>query len=163
MKFIDLTGKRFGNWVVIEDKPTGESNPTVTVKCDCGNVFTRVKHNVKRGGKCHKCRKLQNYERLVGQKNNYLTVIDHDKEQVSKLLCRCDCGNTTWTERWQWRTGHKKSCGCMHGNLVTIDGVTKNISNWSKVLGVSRERGRILHKKGLLECRVREHNKRCES
>ena len=56
---------------------------------------------------------------LIGQRNNYLTVIGYGKDMWgSQLICRCDCGNITLTKRVFWERGKVKSCGCKHDELI---------------------------------------------
>lgn len=55
---------------------------------------------------------------LTGQKFGRLTVLklDHIKRQ-SYWLCKCDCGKETISTSGDLRSGHKKSCGCLHDDL----------------------------------------------
>lgn len=51
MKFIDITGKRFGRLVVIKRGenhtfPSGQTRPTWICKCDCGNTITTFARNL---------------------------------------------------------------------------------------------------------------------
>ena len=52
----------------------------------------------------------------VGTKKYRLTVIGRlspDKYGKAKFLCKCDCGNETTILGNEFRTGKKKSCGCL--------------------------------------------------
>jgi hypothetical protein len=49
---------------------------------------------------------------LEGKKFNLLTVIEYLGN--SKWLCRCDCGNLKIAYGSDIKSGHTKSCGCLH-------------------------------------------------
>lgn len=57
-----------------------------------------------------------NPEDYIGRKNYKLTVIGYEKPESGgrlKLLCKCDCGNTTLCFPYQFKSGDVKSCGCL--------------------------------------------------
>ena len=56
----------------------------------------------------------KNYEVLIGQKFERLTVLEIIKVKNShtKARCVCDCGNEITTQVQYLLTGHTKSCGC---------------------------------------------------
>lgn len=58
-------------------------------------------------------------ENYIGQKNNFLTVIDikPNKDNKNWFLCRCDCGNTKLVKPTYWERGTIKSCGCYAKSL----------------------------------------------
>lgn len=47
--FIDLTGKRFGRWVVLEKAESDKNNAMWLCKCDCGNIKIVYGGNIKNG------------------------------------------------------------------------------------------------------------------
>ena len=53
---------------------------------------------------------------LIGQKFNYLTVIDGPfcEGKYKKWLCQCDCGNIKKVQGNNLKSGMTKSCGCLH-------------------------------------------------
>ncbi len=57
-----------------------------------------------------------------GEKFNELTVIDIDKDKSKPGLifykCKCSCGNIISVRSYCLRTGHTKSCGCLHNELL---------------------------------------------
>ena len=66
---------------------------------------------------------------LTGKKFNRLTVLKRvENNNCGKVcwFCKCDCGNETIVESQNLRTGHTKSCGCIH---------TEQISKMGKVYG----------------------------
>lgn len=55
---------------------------------------------------------------LTGQKFGRLTAVKLDRvERCAYWLCKCDCGKETIATSGSLRTGHKKSCGCLHDDL----------------------------------------------
>ena len=61
---------------------------------------------------------------LINKKYNKLAVIGELKEKDkfgNKLwICQCDCGNTTIVSTHNLVSGHKKSCGCLHKEVLSV-------------------------------------------
>lgn len=58
---------------------------------------------------------------LTGQRFGRLTVTEQAenyKHGYSFWLCRCDCGNTTIVRGTDLNSGHIKSCGCLHQEIL---------------------------------------------
>ena len=55
-------------------------------------------------------------EEIIGKKYNKLTVIEFVGvvKRNKTWLCKCDCGNYTTLSTNVLKTGHAKSCGCIH-------------------------------------------------
>ena len=71
---------------------------------------------------------------LVNQVFNRLTVLE-DSKQRSKSgsvlwKCQCECGNITLSTGSELKSGHKKSCGCLHKEQITELG-KQNLINLS--------------------------------
>ena len=64
---------------------------------------------------------------ITGQRFGRLTVVK--RYDVTRWLCRCDCGNETYSDSYQLRKGITKSCGCLQkelcGNQHRKHGFTK--------------------------------------
>ena len=121
-KLIDMTGKRIGNFVVIERVV----NPSLTrtrwlCLCDCGNYFEcdgatlrRKEHPIC----CSKCaddmRHKHKAKDLTGMTFGHLKVIGVEKDEKGcyRQLCQCDCGNTVFVKSYSLLCGATKSCGC---------------------------------------------------
>lgn len=59
---------------------------------------------------------------LTGQKFGKLTVIKYlglDKGKHSLWLCQCKCGKQTKVNTCHLKSGHTKSCGCLHKEVVS--------------------------------------------
>lgn len=71
-KLIDLTGKRFGSWTVLERHPENyqcdyetHTVPQWICRCDCGTVSVVLGNNL-RSGASTCCRKCREDKRMVG-------------------------------------------------------------------------------------------------
>lgn len=49
---------------------------------------------------------------LTNQRFNFLIAIEPDKQDKTKWICKCDCGNIKSISTSDLRRGHTKSCGC---------------------------------------------------
>lgn len=60
---------------------------------------------------------------LINKKYNKLAVIGELKEKDkfgNKLwICQCDCGNNAIVSTHNLVSGHKKSCGCLHKEVLS--------------------------------------------
>lgn len=71
---------------------------------------------------------MNQQEELIGKKFNSLMVMSyHSKIKYDKkYLCQCDCGNLKVVVGHKIKSGHTKSCGCLHfktmSKLSTVHG-----------------------------------------
>lgn len=162
-----VVGKRFGSVTVVKAPTKGFGNYTVV--CDCGRKSQRgdIKNLVRRGrGQCSFCQRKTLTEAGVGEERNGVRLL---KRYPNNLLLFClTCKKTYTASRHSWITRKKnKSMGCqtctqmasrgLRGAHVTVDGVSKNLTGWGKLLGLTRERMRQLNVAGKLEERVRKY------
>lgn len=58
---------------------------------------------------------------IIGQKNNYLTIIGEDRDKAGRkyVTVKCDCGNIKRIQYGHWKSGKIKSCGCMRLQLLS--------------------------------------------
>ena len=93
-------------------------------QCECGNICEATGKEM-RASKivscgCSKIERLKTLHAvdLIGQKYGKLTVIRKTNERTAtgKVIweCRCDCGNTKFTNTSSLQTGKTKSCGCLN-------------------------------------------------
>ena len=160
-KYIDLTGKRFGHWTVIErDDSIAKKNIYWKCLCDCGTIRS-VAGTSLRGGISVSCgcdkdlktsiRTKSNVENLAGQRFGYWTVLKQDlSENVSskrgaRLICQCDCGNEKSVLGYALRLGRSTSCGCKSSSSHIID-LTGN--RYGKLLVERRDDREYNDKKG---------------
>lgn len=119
-----LIGQRFGHLTVIDEEygvQCGNRKRTIcTCICDCGNIVKRVKDTLNSNKICScGCARKEIADHYMamdveGKKINKLTVIHEYKELTPrKVLCRCDCGNSTIILKSEFLSGGTKSCGCL--------------------------------------------------
>lgn len=67
----------------------------------------------------------RNREELIDQRFGRLVVLAYagdefiGKDNNSKYICRCDCGNTVMVGQGKLKGGHTKSCGCLQREKAT--------------------------------------------
>ena len=128
-RVIDLTGKRYGRWTVIERAGYKGKDISWKCKCDCGTI-SEVQGNSLRSGGTMSCGCLArelNSKRLkeiykpkpiidLSEKRfGKLVAIDiavHEKGKHIKWNCICDCGNKIIANGVYLTNGSKTHCGC---------------------------------------------------
>lgn len=123
----DLTGQRFGRWIVIERaedavRPNGNRKTRWLCKCDCGAVKPVLADKLVSGEStscgCYaiEYRSERYAEDLTGQRFNHLLVLERvgnvDNNAHVAWLCLCDCGNHTIVRSASLKSQHIQSCGC---------------------------------------------------
>ena len=70
-------------------------------------------------------------EDLTGKKFGRLTVMSRAKNCKNYAMwnCRCDCGNEIAVRTSSLKSGHTKSCGCYHRDVVSKANTTHGHSN----------------------------------
>jgi len=118
MNFENLSGKRFGRFVVLKQ---GCKRPNVkttfwTCQCDCGNVKEVMASSLKNGDSksCGCLRKQLLFKDLSGKRFGRLLVVKLDRidHKGTFFECKCDCGNIKSIR--SNCLGATKSCGCLH-------------------------------------------------
>lgn len=132
MPVIDMTGKKFNHWTVIERAPNNKSGDAMWLcECDC-EEHTRqiVKGSSLRSGHSKSCGCLKkattaetgrkNSKNLVGQKFGLLTVLEKGESKNYKVYWKCQCSceekNIVFIPTDKLLSGHTKSCGCLTRN-----------------------------------------------
>ena len=130
MAVIDLTGKKFNHWTVLERAKNDKSgNAMWLCECDCEQHIQKiVKGSSLRSGHSKSCGCLKkqvaaelgrnNAKNLLGQKFGKLKVIQkaESKNYRAYWVCECECGNSTIVSTDKLISGHTKSCGCLTWN-----------------------------------------------
>ena len=119
----DLTGQRFGRWLVIEKSK--ESGKCVC-ECDCGTIRAVAKHSLKIGESIScGCYKKEFTSALMtkdlsGKKFGQLFVENRVGTHINKSgvknatwNCRCDCGHYKTVKSCDLVSGKVSSCGCI--------------------------------------------------
>ena len=133
---IDLTGKQFGEWTVLEKaqkKRPGSGNSFWVCQCSCGTIKEICGTDLRKG-KTLKCRshfaknknpKIEKAKKFgplgstikdeTGNRYFKLTVqsFAYTKNGKAYWNCLCDCGKTTGVSGNALRNGDIKSCGCL--------------------------------------------------
>ena len=118
----DLSNQRFGRLIVLreDDKDTKKC----ICKCDCGNIVSVNKSNLKRGfttscGCYHTEVVSKQRNDLTGKRFGRLTVVERvdNKDDAVRYLCRCDCGNEVVVRAASLMANFTKSCGCLKNEL----------------------------------------------
>lgn len=117
---MDLTGKQFGRWHVLERIP--EKGPAqYRCRCQCGTERVVAARNLKAGTStscgCWTRERVRASVRLdlTGQKYGKLVVLQEARPAQngeSRWHCRCDCGEECDVLTRSLRSGKRTSCGC---------------------------------------------------
>ena len=115
----DLTGQRFGRWIVLEYDKNGRWK----CKCDCGTIRSVQKSSLIKGLSkscgCYKRERTSQVKKkdLTGKRFNSFIVLGDDgtrtKDGHIKWKCRCDCGRIHYVDTGNLTQGKVKSCGCV--------------------------------------------------
>lgn len=119
---IDLKGKRYGRLTVLELTAERKRNGAAVWKChcDCGKEVNVSSGNLNRGAttSCG-CGRIEN---LIGKRFGKLTVVESGQKTGNGdgafWYCRCDCGNYCEVHANKLKSGHTRSCGCAHNDLI---------------------------------------------
>lgn len=119
---MELTGQTFNYWRVL--RPSDGKKYYYDCEClKCGKVYSVYQSTLKNGkGKmCQNCaRKAQSesqrivHDEIIGKRFGRLVVTDWTtKNNRTRYICQCDCGNQMTTSYDQLNRGKTKSCGCL--------------------------------------------------
>lgn len=123
-------GQKFGRWTVVEDQKYTFIRK-VLCECQCGNRRATSVHNLK-SGRSKSCGCLsrevlansgtqrRKHHLNPGDKFGRLTIINADR--YAKVVCQCECGNTTTVTASNLYGGTTRSCGCLHHDLIVALG-----------------------------------------
>jgi len=119
----DLKGKKFGRLTVEELTEQRKSNGGAVWKCrcECGNYIYASANNLirKTTASCGCIRR----EDLSGQRFGNLYVLRLGSRsgtgKGSFWICRCNCGKDCEVHAHKLKSGHTRSCGCLHNEAVS--------------------------------------------
>ncbi len=129
VKTKDITGKRYGHLTVISKIPTTGTFSRWRCKCDCGNNFECDSPNLLRGSGKQSCGCLQGFyiskskfkQIPIGTKFGDLIIVGEGKlsgrwknHKGLFFRCKCKCGKEIDINGSYLRSGHTRSCGCLH-------------------------------------------------
>lgn len=122
----DLTNKRFGDLLVLEEAPKigNDHHLAWLCQCDCGTTIVVRGFQLTTGKKTHCGCQTSNVIDLTGKKFGRLTVIKFgglDKYKNALWSCLCDCGNEIVVNGSSLRNELTKSCGCLKLEMNAAD------------------------------------------
>lgn len=123
-----MTGLKFGRLTVIEidgERKPGR-HPKWKCVCDCGNTTTKTATALRNGREPSCGCATRDFQRkkndLAGKKFGRLTVLQPVDTSNSKRHiiwnCVCECGKNNKVSGTDLRSGHVRSCGCLHSEIV---------------------------------------------
>lgn len=125
MKRLELTGKKFGRWLVLECVGANRSRNSVwKCRCDCGVekdiLSTSLVVGLSKSCGCYnsECLSIRSKEDLLNKRFGRLKALyEEGRNKQSRVLwlCECDCGRKTSVPANHLKSGHTTSCGCYRG------------------------------------------------
>ncbi len=116
MKKIDLTGKSFGDLVVIEEiNDRCKKSVMWKCRCKCGNIINVSSGNLL-SGNSKSCGCRNRTKDLTNMRFGKLVALYRTTEIGSRRpmwMCKCDCGNLCEVGRYDLESGGTRSCGCL--------------------------------------------------
>ena len=159
-KLVDLTGRIFGQFTVIERvKIPGEHESHWKCKCTCGNEIIVIAGNLKKGTSkscgctAHERSAAARVIDLTGKQFGALTVLymnDRDFSSRISWHCKCECGNECDVDANNLSSEHTKSCGCRRkeipSELFSKDLTGQVFGYLTAIKPVGRKNSRIVWK-----------------
>lgn len=133
MKIIDLTGRRYGDFTIIDRIRTENDKYHKWIcRCICGNEIILDSYyirNVWKGTDCG-CKTT-----LVGKTFGKLKIIEKVGKKINTLsnyICQCECGKFRTYRATYLLYGKVKSCGCARIHTARNNGLTVAFNTYRK-------------------------------
>lgn len=130
-RFVDITGKHFGNWTVIHktDSRNSSGNVMWLCQCECGN--TKVVSGISlRKGLSKSCGCIHREKVSIDLRGKHFGDLDvisdtgrRDKKGNIIWLCKCKCGSYTGVSSKHLMQHSVQSCGCASHPYKNITGM----------------------------------------
>src|SRR5665213_2050276 len=152
----EVSGQRFGRWLVLGPHISKQRKIFWLCKCDCG-IEKWVEGQGVREGRRQSCGCLQrelagkrSLKDISGQKFGRLQVLGSYIRKQGKIfwLCKCDCGKEKWIQRQALTSGATKSCGCF-GREMRRNGSLEKRKKYKVILTTEQRRHH--------EAQIKEH------
>lgn len=124
----NLINQKYNNLTVLYRTQAKDKNKTNWVcKCDCGNYCSVNSYQIQNNHtqSCGCFQKIQtsdsNLKDLINKQFYKLTVIKRvgtDNNRRPLWECQCECGDKTIVASNNLLSGHTKSCGCEHKDVI---------------------------------------------
>jgi|SRR5574343_138076 hypothetical protein len=125
---VEMIGKKFGRLTVLEmvgERVSGR-HPKWKCVCDCGDICIKSAIALRTGNNpscgCATREAQRKRNDLTGKQFGKLTVLyplpQSNKKRHVLWMCKCSCGKTTIAVSSELRSGNKRSCGCLHREVV---------------------------------------------
>jgi 5-methylcytosine-specific restriction endonuclease McrA len=137
MRGKDLTGNRYGKLVATRKtkKRSSSGNLIWLLRCDCGKDVERATSTLTKDTKsCCGCSK---YSDITNSRFSRLVAVEKIDEVYHRSPiweCLCDCGNVVNVPINRLKSGHTKSCGCLHRDKTIERSTGENNFNWNPSL-----------------------------
>lgn len=118
MKFVDLTGQRFGKLLVVSRGPNGGNRqPRWVCHCDCSKTVV-VYGSSLRGGVTKSCGCSRSTSRIINRigRRYGRYVVRKESGRIGKKIALevvCDCGQVRRVTASNLVSGRARSCGCL--------------------------------------------------
>ncbi len=133
MKALNLVGKTFGRLVVLSSAGIKNHRSFWNCRCTCGGRKEAMGKTLLSGGttscgclqreKIHECC----FRDIAGERFSSLTAqASFYRNGKTYWKCLCDCGEPTIVEATKLKSGHTKSCGCLHAHSAKIRAIERN-------------------------------------
>ena len=123
----DLTGKRFGSYVVLGRNCLNKSTASWFCRCDCGEIYDVKQYRLLSGKstRCKKCAKKAIRDNLVEKRFGRLLVLERacHADESRDWICKCDCGNYAIVYGENLKRGLTTSCGCYRKETSSTHGM----------------------------------------
>ena len=133
MKIRDLTGKMFGRLFVKEYHESRNNRAYWKCLCDCGNEKISLGKTLLSGGTtscgCYLKERIHatHFDDVTNEKYGFLVAQSPLFEKGRTYWkCLCDCGKFTIVEATKLKSGHTKSCGCLHDYTAKQRAIIRN-------------------------------------
>ena len=152
-RLVDLTGRRFGRWVVLSRAENDRrGHPRWHVKCDCGKACVIPGANLRSGTTtscgCYSREQaaLCHLVSLTGRRFGRLVVVsraENTRWGEARWHVKCDCGEERIVAGGNLRSGTTTSCGCFRREAMSAKRGDKNPSWKPELTQEDRDRSRL--------------------
>lgn len=121
---LDLTGQRFGHWLVLREASRRGSYRYWVCSCDCGNQKEVLHHSLLAGTSvsCGCSGQTGRKSTKTGTRFGRWVVIGatHNNRGHMSVLCRCDCGTERIVRISGLLNGTSQSCTCLRLERIAV-------------------------------------------